>query len=108
MAAASHVDQRAGRGPRQKHRAHPHHGRNRHGRGDYWNTNYPQPTILTSRWLAAHLDGTSYSVVDCSDPARHTFEVWADSARFELFAAPDAQALVGQLSTRFGRPARAA
>ena len=23
--------------------------------GDFWNTNYPQPTFLTSRWLAVHL-----------------------------------------------------
>ncbi|MBS0255516.1 MAG: alpha-glucosidase [Proteobacteria bacterium] len=74
--------------------------------GDYWNTNYPQPTVLTSRWLALHLDASCYSVIDCADPAAHAFEVWSSAARFELFAAEGPAALVGQLSTRFGRQPR--
>lgn len=71
--------------------------------GDYWNTNYPQPTFLTSRWLAVHCGSTAYSVLDFTDPARHRVEVWATSAMFELFAADDPVDLVGQLSSRFGR-----
>jgi alpha-glucosidase len=71
--------------------------------GDYWNTNYPQPTLLTSRWLAIHLDASCYSVIDCSDPAAHVIEAWTNEAGFELFAAAGPAALVGQLSTRFGR-----
>jgi sulfoquinovosidase len=71
--------------------------------GDYWNTNYPQPTLLTSRWLAVHCDESVYSVIDCSDPAAHTFEVWRNCARFELFAEDGPRALVGALSSRFGR-----
>jgi sulfoquinovosidase len=71
--------------------------------GDYYHTNYPQPTILTSRWLAVHLDATCYSVIDCTDPAAHAFEVWSSAASFELFAAEGPLDLVGQLSTRFGR-----
>ncbi|WP_309622578.1 alpha-glucosidase [Novosphingobium sp.] len=71
--------------------------------GDYWNTNYPQPTLLTSRWLALHLDASCYSVIDCSDPATHRIEAWAATATFELFAAEEPQDLVGQLSARFGR-----
>ena len=71
--------------------------------GDYWNTNYPQPTFLTSRWLAMHLDATCYSVLDFTDPASHCVEVWSNTARFELFAAEGPQELVGALSSRFGR-----
>ena len=71
--------------------------------GDYWNTNYPQPTFLTSRWLAVHLDATCYSVLDFTDPASHAVEVWSSEARFELFAADGPQELVGALSSRFGR-----
>lgn len=71
--------------------------------GDYWNTNYPQPTFLTSRWLAVHLDATCYSALDFTDPARHTVEIWAHEARFETFAAANPAALVAQLSARFGR-----
>lgn len=71
--------------------------------GDYWNTNYPQPTFLTSRWLAVHLDASCYSVLDFTDPACHAVDVWSGTARFELFAADGPQPLVAQLSTRFGR-----
>ena len=71
--------------------------------GDYWNTNYPQPTFLTSRWLAVHCDSSAYSVLDFTDPARHRVEVWAASAGFELFAADGPAGLVSQLSSRFGR-----
>jgi sulfoquinovosidase len=71
--------------------------------GDYWNTNYPQPSFLTSRWLAMHLDATCYTVLDFTDPASHSVEVWSNSARFELFAADGPQELVGALSSRFGR-----
>jgi alpha-glucosidase len=71
--------------------------------GDYWNTNYPQPTFLTSRWLAVHLDATCYSVLDFTDSASHSVEVWSNTARFELFAADGPQQLVGALSSRFGR-----
>jgi sulfoquinovosidase len=71
--------------------------------GDYWTTNYPQPTFLTSRWLAVHLDASCYSVLDFTDPGSHAVEVWASEARFELFAADGPKALVGQLVNRFGR-----
>jgi alpha-glucosidase len=71
--------------------------------GDYYHTNYPQPTLLTSRWLAVHLDAACYSVIDCRDPATHGFEVWKNEATFELFAADGPLELVGQLSARFGR-----
>jgi alpha-glucosidase len=72
--------------------------------GDYWTTNYPQPTFLTSRWLAVHCRATCYSVLDFTDPAQHSVEVWAGSARFDLFAGDGPQDLVGQLSAHFGRP----
>lgn len=71
--------------------------------GDYWNTNYPQPTFLTSRWLAVHLAESCYSVLDFSDPTRHVVEVWRNNAQFEFFAAEGPKALVSQLSDRFGR-----
>ncbi|WP_336985707.1 alpha-glucosidase [Altererythrobacter aquiaggeris] len=74
--------------------------------GDYWNTNYPQPTFLTSRWLAAHLCESCYSVLDFTDPAQHTVEVWRSSARFEFFKADAPRELVAQLSSRFGRQPR--
>lgn len=71
--------------------------------GDYWTTNYPQPTFLTSRWLALHLAASCYSVLDFTTPGRHLIEVWSGQAEFELFADNGPAGLVGQLSERFGR-----
>lgn len=71
--------------------------------GDYWNTNYPQPTFLTSRWLAVHLDASCYSALDFTSADRHEVEIWSASARFEIFGAAGPCELVSQLSARFGR-----
>ena len=74
--------------------------------GDYWTTNYPQPTFLTSRWMAIHLAESCYSVLDFTDTAHHSVEIWRSSARFEVFAADGPLALVTRLSDRFGRQPR--
>ena len=74
--------------------------------GDYWHTNYPQPTFLTSRWTAIHCDETCYSVLDFTAADRHTVEVWKSAARFECFAGESPRALVGAISERFGRQPR--
>ncbi|MFT3965059.1 MAG: alpha-glucosidase [Sphingobium sp.] len=71
--------------------------------GDYWTTNYPQPTFLTSRWIAVHLAESCYSVLDFTDPAFHRVEVWKPAALFEFFAAEGPCQLVSVLSARFGR-----
>ena len=71
--------------------------------GDYWTTNYPQPTFVSSRQYACHLDANCYSALDFTDPAVHEIEVWAGQARFEFFREKSPADLVGQLSTRFGR-----
>ena len=71
--------------------------------GDYWNTNYPQPTYLSSRRYALHVDTTAYSCFDFREASALAIEVWEIPARIELFAADRFADLVGQLSTRFGR-----
>jgi alpha-glucosidase len=73
--------------------------------GDYWTTNYPQPTFLTQSASAVHLESTAYSVLDFSNPQAHVVEVWDGQARFALFQANDLPTLVAHLSTFFGRPA---
>ncbi|WP_375195204.1 alpha-glucosidase [Sphingobium sp.] len=71
--------------------------------GDYWWTNYPQPTFLSSRLYACHLTSSAYSVLDFTDPAHHRMEIWESKARLDFFAAPDIAGLVSQLSLHFGR-----
>lgn len=74
-----------------------------HAGGDYYTTNFPQPTFLSSRHYAAHVQTTAYSVFDFTDPASHELEIWAVPERLELFAADRFTGLVGLLSERFGR-----
>ena len=71
--------------------------------GDYWNTNYPQPTYLSSRRYALHVETTAYSVFDFRQQDFHEVEIWAVPERIELAARPTFTALVETLSERFGR-----
>jgi alpha-glucosidase len=71
--------------------------------GDYWTTNYPQPTFLSSRRYACHLDSSAYSVLDFRDATFHEIEVWQADVRLEFCTADDLVGLVGAVSTRFGR-----
>ncbi|WP_404481852.1 alpha-glucosidase [Novosphingobium sp. BL-52-GroH] len=71
--------------------------------GDYWWTNYPQPTFLSSSLYACHLGSSAYSVLDFTHAARHRIEVWEGAFSLEFFAARTMPALVGALSSRFGR-----
>ncbi|MBT9371766.1 alpha-glucosidase [Rhizobium sp. CSW-27] len=71
--------------------------------GDYYNTNYPQPTYVSSRRYALHVETNAYSVFDFRRDGFHEIEVWAVPQRLEFFAAPTFVDLVGQLSLRFGR-----
>ncbi|MGB5779466.1 MAG: alpha-glucosidase [Allopontixanthobacter sediminis] len=73
--------------------------------GDFWTTNYPQPTYISSALYACHLDSTAWSALDFSNPARHRIEVWEGRAKLEFFFADSLPSLVGALSDRFGRAA---
>ena len=71
--------------------------------GDYYTTNYPQPTYLTSRRVAVHLETTAYCEFDFTASDHHLLEVWDIPDRLELTAAPSLIELVEALSLRFGR-----
>ncbi len=70
--------------------------------GDYWTTNYPQPTFLSSRGFAVHVETTAYAVLDFEGHDRHGIETWAVPDRVEFYAAPDTAGLVRALAQRFG------
>lgn len=71
--------------------------------GDYFHTNYPQPTFISSRRYALHVETTAYSAFDFRHADFHEIEVWEVPERIEIFAADTFVALVGALSDRFGR-----
>jgi sulfoquinovosidase len=74
--------------------------------GDYYHTNYPQPTFLSSRYYACHLETSSYADFDFRHGDFHELQVWAVPERLELFAAPSYLALVERLGARFGHQPR--
>lgn len=71
--------------------------------GDYWHTNYPQPTFLSTRRYALHVETTAYSAFDFRRASFHEIEVWAVPERVSFHGARSFEALVSRLSTRFGR-----
>ena len=71
--------------------------------GDYWSTNYPQPTYMSSRRYALHVATTAYSAFDFRQTGFHEIEIWAVPDHIELTARPIFASLVEALSERFGR-----
>ncbi|MBJ7253488.1 MAG: alpha-glucosidase [Sphingomonadaceae bacterium] len=71
--------------------------------GDYWTTNYPQPTWVSSALHAVHLETTAYCVLDLTEAGRVGVECWSANMDLELFDAPSLPDLVTKLSNRFGR-----
>jgi len=71
--------------------------------GDYYNTNYPQPTFISSNRYALHVETSAYSVFDFRRKTFHEIEAWAVPERIELYAAATFVELVEILSARFGR-----
>ncbi|MBI1402908.1 MAG: alpha-glucosidase [Porphyrobacter sp.] len=73
--------------------------------GDYWTTNYPEPTVLCSAGWALSLAGSEYCEVDCTQPGRLRLHVWSGAVTIALFEGQPAD-LTRQLGARFGqRPA---
>jgi alpha-glucosidase len=71
--------------------------------GDYYTTNYPQPTFLSSRRYAAHLATTAYAEFDFRHDGFHELQVWAVPEALEIWTAPTLLDLVEATAARFGR-----
>ncbi|MDE2333944.1 MAG: alpha-glucosidase [Rhodospirillales bacterium] len=71
--------------------------------GDYWTTTYPQPTFLSDRLHAVHVETTAYAAFDFTAADRHVIETWAAPEAIHFLAAPDHAGLVRRLSDLFGR-----
>jgi sulfoquinovosidase len=72
--------------------------------GDYWTTNYPQPTWLSSAHYAVHSNCMHWSALDLTGD-RTSYECWTDNLSLEFFAADNLVNLVSALSARFGKAA---
>lgn len=70
--------------------------------GDYYHTNYPQPTFLSSRYYACHVETSSYADFDFRNDDFHELQVWAVPDHVELYTAPSYLVLVETVASRFG------
>jgi alpha-glucosidase len=69
--------------------------------GDYWTTNYPEPTVLCSAGWALSLANAEYVELDASKAGRLRVHVWSGAVTIDLFEGAPA-ALTRQLGGRFG------
>ena len=74
--------------------------------GDYYHTNYPQPTFMSSRRYCAHLVTCAYADFDFRQGDFHELQVWAIPEALEFFVGDSYIDLVGALSRYFGRQPR--
>ncbi|KAE9530208.1 alpha-glucosidase [Testudinibacter aquarius] len=71
--------------------------------GDYYNTNYPQPTFVSSEHYACHINSSAYADFDFRNQTYYELQVWEIPESIEFFTAPTFLELVEKLSLRFGR-----
>ena len=71
--------------------------------GDYWNTNYPQPTFVSSRHYYLHADCTAYADFDFRHPDFHELQFWAVPASIRIEAADSYPELLEKETAFFGR-----
>ena len=71
--------------------------------GDYWTTNYPQPTFLSSRNFAVEVETANYCELDFSDPARHRVNAWQGDLSFRLIEGNSISDVVRKISTDMGK-----
>jgi len=73
--------------------------------GDYWTTNYPEPTLICSAGWAISLANSEFAELDARQPGHLRVHVWSGEVVIDLFAGTPAD-LTRQLGERFGqRPA---
>ena len=71
--------------------------------GDYYNTNFPQPTYVSSRHYYLHADTTAYADFDFRHPEFHELQFWAVPASIRVEAADSFPELLTRESAFFGR-----
>mgnify|MGYP002652021968 CR=1 FL=1 len=69
--------------------------------GDYWTTNYPEPTVLCSGGWALSLVNAEYVELDARKAGALRIHVWSGEVAIDLFEGAPAE-LTRQLGARFG------
>ena len=73
--------------------------------GDYWTTNYPQPTWLSSANYAVHSNCAHWSALDLTAQGVSTYECWTNQLSLQFLTGDSLPELVSALSSHFGKAA---
>ncbi len=79
------------------------HDKNCGAGGDYYNTNFPQPSFVSSRHYTVHVDSTAYADFDFRQENFHELQLWEVPARVRIEAASTFPALLERQSAYLGR-----
>lgn len=71
--------------------------------GDYYNTNYPEPTFVSSRHYYLHADSTAYADFDFRHDGYHELQFWEVPSEIRLECAPTFLELLERLTGFLGR-----
>lgn len=71
--------------------------------GDYYNTNYPQPTYVSTKHYYLHMESTAYADFNFKNETFHELQVWEVPKQIRIEAAPTFVELLEKLSAFFGR-----
>lgn len=71
--------------------------------GDYYNTNYPEPTFISSKHYYLHADSTAYADFNFKNEAFHELQFWEVPKQIRIEAAPDFISLLEKLTAFTGR-----
>lgn len=72
--------------------------------GDYWSTGYPQPTFLSSRRYAVHVNTSAYAEFDFRSEDQHEIYCWEIPKELLIFEQANLADLVSDLAQYFGHP----
>lgn len=74
-----------------------------HAGGDYYTTNYPEATFISSQKYYCHADTYAYADFDFRDRGYHELQFWEIPASLTIEAAATFPELITKLSQRLGR-----
>lgn len=71
--------------------------------GDYYNTNFPQPTYVSTKHYYFHVNSTAYADFDFRNDRFHELQVWEVPEQIRIEAADSYMKLMEKLTAFFGR-----
>ena len=71
--------------------------------GDYYHTNYPQPTFVSSKKYYLHVESTAYADFDFRNDTFHELQVWEVPAFIRIESADSFEELLEKETAFFGR-----